>query len=108
MRRNVTVALAILFVLGRAASAQEERPIRSISVSGTVETAPTWLVERAGPVQRPPIAQTKLLRLGHEAASQKMWSAYSSLLPLLGERQHLFHKAWAQPCNSLPSSVRAQ
>ena len=38
MRRNVTVALAILFLLGRAASAQEERPLRSISVAGTVET----------------------------------------------------------------------
>lgn len=46
MRRNVTVALAILFLLGRAASAQEERPLRSISVAGTVETktAPDQIV----------------------------------------------------------------
>lgn len=46
MRRNVTVALAILFLLGRAASAQEERPLRTISVSGTVETktAPDQIV----------------------------------------------------------------
>ena len=48
MRRNVTVALAILFVLGGAASAQEEKPIRSISVSGSVETkiAPDQIVWR--------------------------------------------------------------
>lgn len=48
MRRNVTVALAILFVLGGGASAREQKPLRIISVSGTVETkvAPDQIVWR--------------------------------------------------------------
>ena len=48
MRRNVTAALALLFVLGRAVLAQEDSPVRSIAVSGTVETktAPDQIVWR--------------------------------------------------------------
>ncbi len=48
MRRNVTVALAILFALGGTASAREQRPLRIISVSGTVQTktAPDQIVWR--------------------------------------------------------------
>ena len=48
MRRNVTVGLALLFILGKVALAQEDEPVRSISVSGTVETktAPDQIVWR--------------------------------------------------------------
>ncbi len=48
MRRNVTLALVVLLVLGGAASAREQRPLRIVSVSGTVETkaAPDQIVWR--------------------------------------------------------------
>ncbi len=48
MMRYITVALAVFLVLGTAATAKQERPIRSISVSGTVvtKTAPDRIVWR--------------------------------------------------------------
>ena len=48
MRRISTVVIGLLFVLGTGAVAEEQRPQRSISVSGTVETqtAPDQIVWR--------------------------------------------------------------
>ena len=38
MRRSISVALALVFILANIALAEEDKTIRSISVSGTVET----------------------------------------------------------------------
>ena len=48
MKRMTTLILGLMFILGNVAHGQEEKPIRSISVTGTIETktAPDQIVWR--------------------------------------------------------------